>query len=496
MRGIWQRAGRGFAGLALVGAFVGSGTAALVASGPVGAANPAPSGELSWGLGADGELGNGTTTYAQTTPVSVSLPAGVTARAIAAGVLTGYAIGSDGNLYAWGYGAFGSLGNGTTPPQTTPVSVSLPAGVTARAIAAGVFTGYAIGSDGNLYAWGFGANGELGNGTTTLAQTTPVTVSLPAGVTATAIAAGNRTGYAIGSDGNLYAWGYSVDGELGNRTTTSTTTPVIVSLPAGVTPTAIAAGGSTGYAIGSDGNLYAWGLGGYGDLGNGTTTLAQTTPVTVSLPAGVTPKAIAAGQFTGYAIGSDGNLYAWGYGPDGELGNGTETLPQTTPVTVSLPAGVTPKAIAAGQFTGYAIGSDGSLYAWGFGADGELGNGTETLAQTTPVTVSLPTGVVPTGLSSGNESDTGYALVSEIGAPALLANLHQSVTGVGPDNVLSRTVAAAQSLLSANHVQATCFVLKVFVFEVEVFTFFRSISPSTASQLVASAKRIENVLGC
>ena len=89
MRGIWQRAGRGFAGLALVGAFVGSGTAALVASGPVGAANPAPSGELSWGLGADGELGNGTTTYAQTTPVSVSLPAGVTARAIAAGVLTG-----------------------------------------------------------------------------------------------------------------------------------------------------------------------------------------------------------------------------------------------------------------------------------------------------------------------------------------------------------------------------------------------------------------------
>jgi hypothetical protein len=259
---------------------------------------------------------------------------------------------------------------------------------------------------------------------------------------------------------------------------------------------ALVASGPVGAANPAPSGELSWGLGADGELGNGTTTYAQTTPVSVSLPAGVTARAIAAGVLTGYAIGSDGNLYAWGYGPDGELGNGTETLPQTTPVTVSLPAGVTPKAIAAGQFTGYAIGSDGSLYAWGFGADGELGNGTETLAQTTPVTVSLPTGVVPTGLSSGNESDTGYALVSEIGAPALLANLHQSVTGVGPDNVLSRTVAAAQSLLSANHVQATCFVLKVFVFEVEVFTFFRSISPSTASQLVASAKRIENVLGC
>ena len=495
MGGIWQRAGRGFAGLALVGAFVGSGTAALVASGPAGAANPAPSGELSWGYG-EGDLGNGTTTYAQTTPVSVSLPVGVTARAIAGGVFTGYAIGSDGNLYAWGFNASGGLGNGTTASQTTPVTVSLPARVTARAIAAGVFTGYAIGSDGNLYAWGFGADGELGNGTTPLTQTTPVTVSLPAGVTPTAIAAGNRTNYAIGSDGNLYAWGYGSDGELGNGTETQAqTTPVTVSLPAGITPTAIAAGGSTGYAIGSDRKLYAWGHGGFGELGNGT-TLAQTTPVSVSLPAGVTPTAIAAGQFTGYAIGSDGNLYAWGLGPGGQLGNGTETQAQTTPVTVSLPAGITPTAIAAGQFTGYAIGSDGNLYAWGYGADGQLGNGTETLAQTTPVTVSLPAGVVPTGLGPEDNSHSGYALVSVPGAAAQLANLQQAVVGVGPDKVLSTTVAVARLLLADNNVRATCFVLKVFVFEVAVFGFFKSVTPATANQLVASANRIENVLGC
>ncbi len=214
--------------------FAGAVGPALVAVAQPAAASPVPTQELSWGSGSYGELGNGTTTAAQSIPASVSLPNGVSPTAIAGGGDTGYAIGSDGNHYAWGLGYYGELGNGTTTnAQTTPVTVSLP--VTPTAIAGGADTGYAIGSDGNLYAWGAGANGELGNGTTTAIQTTPVRVSLPNGVTATAVGAGVDTGYAIGSDGNLYAWGAGGDGELGNGTTTSTqSTPVRVSLP--VTP--------------------------------------------------------------------------------------------------------------------------------------------------------------------------------------------------------------------------------------------------------------------
>ena len=315
---------------------------------------PAVSGVLSWGYGADGELGNGTTTSAQTIPVNPSLPPGVLATAIAGGGGAGYAIGSDNILYAWGYGSDGELGNGTTPvAQTTPVAVPLPGGATPKAIAAGQFTGYAIGSDGVLYAWGYGSDGELGNGTTPAAQTTPVAVPLPGGATPKLIAAGASTAYAIGSDGVLYAWGLGADGELGNGTTpVAQTTPVAVPLPGGATPKAIAAGAFTGYAIGSDGVLYAWGYGSDGELGNNTTDDPQTTPVAVSLPALVTPKAIAAGLSTGYTIGSDGVLYAWGYGSDGELGNNTTDAPQTTPVAVSLPGGATPKTIAAGGFTG------------------------------------------------------------------------------------------------------------------------------------------------
>ena len=373
--------------------------------------NPVPSDELAWGYGTNGELGNGTTTSTQMTPVPVSLPPGVTATATAAGSETGYAIGSNNVLYAWGSGTDGQLGNGTTTAtQTSAVAVSLPAGSTA--VASGALTSYALGSNGTVYAWGYGPDGELGNGTTTYAQTTPVAVSLPTGVTATAIGAAGYTGYAMGSNGTLYAWGNGADGELGNGTTTAAqATPVAVSLPAGVTATAIAGGEYTAYALGSNGTVYAWGFGTNGELGNGTTTSTQTTPVAVSLPTGVTATAIAAGALNGYALGSNGTLYAWGNGTGGQLGNGTTTDPQTKPIAVSLPSGVTATAIGASEFTGFAIGTNGTLYAWGTGADGNLGNGTTTFSQTTPVAASLPAGVVPTALGSGPLSETDYAVV-------------------------------------------------------------------------------------
>ena len=84
-------------------------------------------------------------------------------------------------------------------------------------------------------------------------------------------------------------------------------------------------------------------------LGNGTYTSIQSTPVVVSLPSGVTPTTIAAGYADGYAISSAGVLYGWGYGADGELGNGTNGPFQTTPGAVSLPSGVSATAIAAGH---------------------------------------------------------------------------------------------------------------------------------------------------
>lgn len=387
---------------------------------PVGAAVSSV-GVFAWGDNSTGELGNGVIGGSSGTPAPVALPAGVTPTAIAAGGGGGgpdteaaqpaaYAIGSDGKLYAWGDDSNGELGNGGTTDSATPVVVSLPAAVTPKGISAAQGTGYAIGSDGLLYAFGDNTLGKLGDGSSAVNSPTPVVVSLPSGVTPTAVAGGYQSAYAIGSDGKLYAWGDNFLGELGDGGTNNSSTPVVVSLPVGVTPTAIAGGGGAGYAIGSDGHLYAWGFNTYGELGNNTTN-NSTTPVLVDLPQGVTAKAITAGGGFAHAIGSDGNLYGWGLGDTGgQLGLGAES--SLVPIEVPLATGVQPTAIADNIHTGYAIGSDGHLYAWGYGLAGELGNGSESGNFSPPVVVSLPPGSTPESLGQEPGAQAGFAIVS------------------------------------------------------------------------------------
>lgn len=330
-----------------------------------------------------------------------------------------YAIGSDGNVYGWGANPDSELGTGSNATElTTPAKVELPSGVTATAIEAGNNFAFAIGSNGNIYAWGGNAQGELGDGSSTYSAV-PVKVSLPAGVTATSIAAYDEDGYAIGSDGNLYAWGDNAGGELGIGNGTGpqkcdaptnsacTTTPVRMDLPSGVSAQLI----SGDLFSGSDGHAYILGW-----SSNGL-------PEQIALPAGVRPTALAGGQLHNMVAGSDGKVYAWGDDSLGELGNGTfgslccSFLP--APVVTSMPSGVSAVALATPMYGGLAIGSDGKLYTWGDNADGQLGIGEDTgpstcyenaICSDTPVVGTLPTGDVPEALGQEPESFGDYVI--------------------------------------------------------------------------------------
>jgi alpha-tubulin suppressor-like RCC1 family protein len=310
-----------------------------------------------WGYNGEGQLGDGTFTE-QTTPGAVSgLSSGVTA--ISAGDFHTCALTSAGAVKCWGGNYFGELGDGTgTGPEkcgsggayacsTTPVAVSgLSSGV--RAISAGGTHTCALTNAGAVECWGYNEYGQLGDGTASgpekcaskyACSTTPVAVSgLSSGVTA--ISAGADQTCALTSAGAVKCWGYNVEGQLGDGTTTEQTTPVAVSgLSSGVA--AISAGEEHACALTSAGAVKCWGLNESGQLGDGTTTGPEEcengagvfrpcsrTPVAVSgLSSGVT--AISAGAADTCALTSAGAVECWGYNDYGELGDGTTTNKST-----------------------------------------------------------------------------------------------------------------------------------------------------------------------
>jgi alpha-tubulin suppressor-like RCC1 family protein len=364
---------------------------------------------LAWGDNEFGQLGNGTTTDRHL-PTAVHLPATTKITEMRAGCFHAVALTSAGQVLAWGLNTVGQLGNGTTTASTTPVKVKLPVGVKVTEVRAGCSYSLALTSTGQVLAWGLNAVGQLGNGTTT-ASTTPVKVSLPAGTTVKEIAAGDAHSLARTSTGQVLAWGFNADGELGDGTTIDRHRPVSVALPPGVTVTGIAAGEFHSLAVTSTGGALAWGFNNQGELGNGTEQPSDV-PVPVSLSAGTAVKAVIAGCEHSLAITSTGQVLAWGFNADGELGDGTTTN-RTTPVLASLPAGTTVKAIRAGCSHTVALTSGAQILAWGLGDNGRLGDG-GTESSSLPVLVKLPAGTVPTAVGAGPTAPVSFAIVQPV----------------------------------------------------------------------------------
>ena len=361
---------------------------------------PAATGVVwAWGDGQDGQLGNGLQN-------DIWVPVRVSGLSTIVGIAgrgsTAYAVRGDGTVWAWGSGSDGALGNGGTTDSSMPVQVSGLTDITAIA-AGGYTTGYALRSDGTVWAWGTNWGGQLGNGVDQPFSTVPVQVSGLTGVTAIA-ANGGANGYALLSDHTVWAWGFGGRGGLGTGSTADSTVPVQVSGLTGVT--AIGGGGSgTGYAVRSDGTASAWGEGSWGQLGNsnipGGPSSYSLVPLQVSGLTGVT--AITGGQLTGYALRTDGTMWAWGSGPFGALGHGATTF-SPVPIAVSGLTGVT--AIAGGNYTGYALRTDGTVWAFG----DLMGNGTTTgHGSPSPEPVPGLTGI--TAIASGGYS--AYALTHQ-----------------------------------------------------------------------------------
>ncbi|WP_018789787.1 RCC1 domain-containing protein [Salinispora arenicola] len=346
---------------------------------------------LAWGANAFGQLGDGTTIPSSSTPVAVDVPAGTTVTALSGGGVHNLAVTSAGTALAWGDNFWGQLGDGSTTRSRTPVAVNVPAGTTITAVAAGQGHSLAVTSAGTALAWGDNSSGQLGDGTAT-DSSIPVAVDVPAGTTVTAVAAGGLHSLALTSGGDVLAWGANGSGQLGDGTTTSSSTPVAVDVPAGTTITAVAAGDRHSLAVTSTGTVLAWGDNTAGQLGDGSTT-SSSTPVAVNVPAGTTITAVAAGQGHSLAVTSTGTALAWGANTFGQLGDGSTTS-SSIPVAVDLPAGTTVTAIAGGSFHSLAIVPSTSTTTLQVSPPNPTPNQDVTLTATVTCTTDTPTGTI------------------------------------------------------------------------------------------------------
>ena len=388
---------------------------------------------VAWGSNSAGQLGDSTTArrLRPTAVDATGVLGNKTIIAVAEGYLHSLALCSDGTLAAWGHNVYGQLGNQSAVASNVPVAVDRSGALADKsviAISAGPFHNLALCSDGTVVAWGYNNYGQLGTGDT-VTNRVPVAVNpigALAGKNVVAVAAAAYSSFALCDDGSLAAWGYNDEGELGDGTTNTSSVPVAVAIPSGKLVASLAAGQYHTLALCSDDSLFAWGYNNRGQLGNAS-TLSSISPVAIGASgtlAGKTVISVRASGAHSLALCADGSLAAWGWNNNSQLGL-TGVSQSTVPTVVALAAGA--NQIAIGGSDSLAWLADGTLAAWGDNAYGQLGNNTMTPS-------AVPVSVDPSGLAVGArwmEVASGSAAMHRVAVVGL------PVVGLAPNAVLS-----------------------------------------------------------
>jgi alpha-tubulin suppressor-like RCC1 family protein len=287
----------------------------------------------------------------------------------------------------------GQLGNGSLSVTYDLTTISgFEDDVTDLAVSS--YFNVALMANGNVMTWGYNGGGQLGLGTSSVADTTNRTSpTLVTGVSDVTDIAVGLNHVLVLSGGTVYAWGLNVDGQLGDGTTTMSSAPVTLTIPG--TVTAIACGDSHSIALTNAGLVYAWGKNSKGQVGDGGTS-DVTSPYQVIGPNAVS--LIEAGsQFTVAYSDTNDDLYSFGQ-TDYGLGSGTDFGDYV--IVDSSFADVV--EMAAGKFHVIFRKSDGTVWAWGRNHQAQLGIG-NTTDQNSPTQISSLTDAIKV-LAVGNSS--------------------------------------------------------------------------------------------
>jgi alpha-tubulin suppressor-like RCC1 family protein len=355
---------------------------------------PAPK-LYSWGVNNSGQLALGNTTYYSSPKQVGSL---TNWSSLSAGVSIGFAIKTNGTLWAWGFNRQGQLGLGNTTNYSSPKQVG--ALTNWYQVSAGGYFVMAIKTDGTLWGWGSNGSGQLGLGNTTQYSSPKQVGSLTNWLK---IAANYNWCLAIKTDGTLWAWGSNVYGALGTGNTTYYSSPKQVG--SGTSWATISSGSyATAFAIKTDGTIWGWGRGQNGQLGNNTTDYSFSSPIQIgSLTTWAT---VNSRPYSTLAIKTDGTLWAWGKNEYGQLGIGSIT-DNSSPVQVGA---LTNWLFVSGSYSNTTATrkTDGTLWTWGRNDYGQCGQGTSGTNFSSPKQVGTLTSW--TAVATGNNHALAIAL--------------------------------------------------------------------------------------
>jgi alpha-tubulin suppressor-like RCC1 family protein len=323
---------------------------------------------------------------------------------------------ADGSAQAWGDNGFRELGASTVnQPSLVPVAVNDLTEHASLQLAVqleiGQENGVALMDDGSVVSWGnFPGNGQTANFSPPVQTVSRDGVTPLTGVAA--ISAGWNFTLALTADGHVLSWGDdSNSGVLGAGSAFNGVeiVPGYVLRSDGTALTGIvqvSAGYDFSLALASDGTVWAWGNNQWGQLGRTAIGGASGAAVQVQGLAGSLTLSriamVAAGGNHALALDLDGRVLAWGYAPDGSLGDGAAkpvvnqtSVPRVVVDEAGSISGFTDIAsIAAGYADSYALGKDGRVLSWGSNFHSALGRGTVATTDNTPGRVTTAGGTL------------------------------------------------------------------------------------------------------
>ncbi len=325
-----------------------------------------------WGFNETGQLGDGTldTSYE---PVIINT---TSIDDVAIGAHYVIAVDNAGDVLAWGNNGYGQLGLGNISAMDEPYQVS---GISdASGITAGYYHSAIINSDGSVWSWGYDVYHQSGDGIYGQFLSYPS----QALINDVDVLDAGRLHVTAVSNGTAWAWGYGASGQIGQGDTATKTIPVDIDLGSNVV-NSISGGNDQTLAV-VNGTVWAWGNNAYGQLGLGNATSPQKSPKHVSGLSNIV--SAVSGWYHSIALSNTGNVWAWGYNLQGQVGIGNTEIPQNSPVPLSGLSDIV--AVSAGGFHSLALTNTGDVLAWGHNGSGQLGLGNKTSQHYSPEIIS------------------------------------------------------------------------------------------------------------